>query len=225
MTHSFTEENYLKIIYHLSQERSGAEVTTNALAEQTQTKAASVSDMLKKLSEKKLVNYQKYQGVSLTNLGEKIALKIIRKHRLWEVFLVNKLHFTWDEVHPLAEELEHIDSEQLIDKLDEYLGYPQFDPHGDPIPNSSGQLPQQSFLPLNHLDLNTPAILMGVSEHTPAFLKYLDKIKLILGSRLQIIDRIEFDQSIQIKVDDGALQFLSLEVSKNLLVKTQNGAQ
>ena len=219
MTNSFTEENYLKIIYHLSEELAGAEVSTNAVADMAQTKAASVSDMLKKLAEKELVNYQKYQGVTLTKLGENIALKVIRRHRLWEVFLVEKLNFTWDEVHNVAEELEHINSDKLVEKLDEYLGFPKFDPHGDPIPDHLGKFPATMYHTLSELKVGEKGILMGVGEHNPSFLKYLVKIGLTLGCNVSIIDLNEFDHSISIKINDEFIHFLSFEASKNLLIK------
>lgn len=221
MSNSFTEENYLKIIYHLSTEIDGAEVSTNAVAEMANTKAASVSDMLKKLADKKLVNYQKYQGVTLTKLGKTIALKVIRRHRLWEVFLLEKLHFTWDEVHLIAEELEHINSDKLVEKLDEYLGFPKFDPHGDPIPDETGKLPATLYQNLGTLNIGENGILMGVSEHTPAFLKHLAKIGLNLGCRLEIKDKNEFDNSVLIKINEEIEQFLSFEVSKHLLIKPE----
>jgi DtxR family transcriptional regulator, Mn-dependent transcriptional regulator len=130
---TLSEENYLKAIYHLSKEEDES-VSTNALAERLETTAASVSDMLKKLAKKELIEYKKYQGVNISEKGKRVALQIIRKHRLWEVFLVEKLSFNWDEVHEIAEQLEHIDSPTLVKRLDEFLGYPKFDPHGDPIP-------------------------------------------------------------------------------------------
>ncbi len=222
MSNSFTEENYLKIIYHLSAEIDGAEVSTNSVAEMAQTKAASVSDMLKKLAEKKLVNYQKYQGVTLTKLGKTIALKVIRRHRLWEVFLLEKLNFTWDEVHLVAEELEHINSDKLVDKLDEFLGYPKFDPHGDPIPDETGHLPTTLYQILGTQNIGQKGILMGVSEHNPAFLKYLAKIGLTLGCKLVIIDKNDFDHSVLIKINNEIEHFLSFEVSKHLLIKNEN---
>jgi DtxR family transcriptional regulator, Mn-dependent transcriptional regulator len=219
MTNSFTEENYLKIIYHLSTDLDGAEVSTNAVAEMAATKAASVSDMLKKLSEKKLVNYQKYQGVTLTKLGQKIALKVIRKHRLWEVFLVEKLNFTWDEVHLIAEELEHINSEKLIEKLDEFLGFPKFDPHGDPIPDQNGKFPTTVSHTLIDLKVGNEGILMGVTEHTSAFLKYLAKTGLHLGSTIKILDLNEYDHSLSVMINGETNHFLSKEAAKNLLIK------
>ncbi len=219
MSQSFTEENYLKIIYKLSQVADGAEVSTNAVAEQSQTKAASVSDMLKRLADKKLVHYKKYQGVRLTKAGEQVALRVIRKHRLWEVFLVDKLHFTWDEVHNVAEELEHIASDKLVDKLDEYLGYPKYDPHGDPIPDGEGRFPAAEYLALSQIHIHKTVRLMGVSEHSPTFLKYLGKIGLSLGSVIELLDINDFDKSINIKIDSSNAQFLTHEAAKHLLVK------
>src|SRR6476620_10565441 len=136
---TFSEENYLKTIYHITSS-SGAEVSTNAIAEKMETKASSVTDMLKKLADKDLVHYKKYQGVSLTDKGLHSAKMIVRKHRLWEIFLVEKLAFSWDEVHDIAEQLEHIKSEQLVNKLDAFLNFPTEDPHGDPIPNAEGNI-------------------------------------------------------------------------------------
>ncbi|MGB5928452.1 MAG: metal-dependent transcriptional regulator, partial [Cyclobacteriaceae bacterium] len=147
---SLAEENYLKAIYHLSTEDEG-NVSTNAISETLNTKPASVSDMLRKLSGKELVSYRKYQGVSLTPSGRKVALQVIRKHRLWEVFLVDKLNFNWDEVHDVAEQLEHIQSPLLIHQLDEFLGHPAYDPHGDPIPDENGGFPEKEQSPLSEL--------------------------------------------------------------------------
>jgi DtxR family transcriptional regulator, Mn-dependent transcriptional regulator len=218
LAQSYTEENYLKIIYKLCAEANGAEASTNAVAELAQTKAASVSDMLKKLADKNLVYYKKYQGVRLTHTGEQVALRVIRKHRLWEVFLVEKLHYTWDEVHHIAEELEHVSSEKLADKLDEFLGFPKYDPHGDPIPDGDGRFPVAEYLLLSQINVGQTVLLMGVSEHSAAFLKYLAKIGVSLGSRILLAERNDYDQSISIKIDDAPLQFLTHDVAKNLLV-------
>ncbi|WP_229359467.1 metal-dependent transcriptional regulator [Flectobacillus major] len=215
---SFTEENYLKIIYKLSAE-TDAEVSTNAVAELTQTKAASVSDMLRKLSEKQLVNYQKYQGVRLTESGRQVALKVIRKHRLWEVFLVDKLGFNWDEVHDIAEQLEHIDSEELVEKLDEFLAYPKFDPHGDPIPDHHGQMPELRYQNLAEIRQGELVLMMGVSEHSSAFLQYLAKCGVNLGSEIKVLEINDFDKSLSVQIAQNIPQFLSHEVAKNLLVK------
>lgn len=215
---SFTEENYLKIIYKLSAE-TDADISTNAVAELTQTKAASVSDMLRKLSEKQLVNYQKYQGVRLTEAGEQVALKVIRKHRLWEVFLVEKLGFNWDEVHDIAEQLEHIDSEELVEKLDEFLGFPKFDPHGDPIPDPNGRMPKLTYQNLSEVKQGERVLMMGVSEHSSAFLQYVAKLGISLGSELYILEINDFDKSLSVQIAQANPQFMSHEVAKNLLVK------
>lgn len=215
MTHS--EENYLKVIYHLSLS-SPKGINTNAIASLIDTKASSVTDMLKKLFEKELVVYKKYQGVSLTKEGVYEAKMIVRKHRLWEVFLVEKLNFNWDEVHQIAEELEHIQSEKLIDSLDKYLGFPDFDPHGDPIPNSKGEIIKVERQLLSELSLNQKAICVGVKNTSKEFLQYLDKYKIALGSSFEIIDREEFDLSIKILKDDEMLNITN-KIATNLFVK------
>ena len=217
---SFTEENYLKIIYILTERKSGDEVSTNELAEHTQTKAASVSDMLRKLGEKNYINYRKYQGVTLTESGEQIALSVIRKHRLWEVFLVEKLGFGWDEIHDIAEQLEHIDSKELTERLDDFLGNPQFDPHGDPIPDAKGKMPSVSYQKLSEIPLNQSVVMMGVSAHSPAFLQHLDKQQVKLGCELKVLEISEFDKSYSILLDEKLTVFVSNEVAKNLLVRT-----
>src|ERR1700709_2389448 len=170
---TFTEENYLKAIYHLSLQSTS--VSTNQIAASLNTKAASVTDMLKKLADKELINYTKYNGVTLTAPGEKIAVSIIRKHRLWEYFLVEKLNFKWDEVHDVAEEQEHIASKELIDRLDSFMGHPKYDPHGDPIPDSNGQFKTHELKPVALLAVNETGIISGVRDHTTSFLQYLEK--------------------------------------------------
>src|SRR6187551_1601443 len=177
---TFSEENYLKSIYHLTI-LTDSEVSTNAIAEMMETKASSVTDMLKKLAEKELVIYKKYQGVSLTEKGRLSAKMIVRKHRLWEVFLVEKLGFSWDEVHDIAEQLEHIKSEKLINKLDDFLGNPTEDPHGDPIPDVNGKIIKVEKLLLSELKANQTGICVGVKDSSAEFLKYLDKNKIALG--------------------------------------------
>ncbi|WP_247236844.1 metal-dependent transcriptional regulator [Telluribacter sp. SYSU D00476] len=218
MQNSFTEENYLKIIHNLSG-RDDLEVSTNALAESTATRAASVTDMLRKLAEKGLIHYKKYQGVRLTEEGQKVALKVIRKHRLWEVFLVEKLGFGWDEVHDIAEELEHIPSDRLVERLDAYLDHPQFDPHGDPIPDAKGNMPAPDYLKLSDIPLGHRALMMGVLEHTPAFLQHLDRSGLTLGCEIEIKEVNEFDKSAQIQINSQRTLFISQEVSRNVLVQ------
>src|SRR6201990_2370199 len=163
---TLAEENYLKSIYHLSLD--AVNVSTNQLAAFLNTKASSVTDMLKKLSDKGLINYTPYQGVTLTAAGEKIAVNIIRKHRLWEYFLVEKLGFKWDEVHEMAEEMEHISSNELIDRLDKFMGFPKYDPHGDPIPDCDGHFTHEILRPISILTVKKTGIIWGVRAHSQA---------------------------------------------------------
>jgi DtxR family Mn-dependent transcriptional regulator len=214
---TFSEENYLKTIYHLTI-ISNSEISTNAIAEKMETKASSVTDMLKKLAEKDLVNYKKYQGVSLTEQGKKAAKMIVRKHRLWEVFLVDKLDFSWDEVHDIAEQLEHIKSEKLINKLDDFLGNPTEDPHGDPIPDANGQIVKIEKQLLSELRENQAGICVGVKDTSSEFLKYLDKQGIALGSIIEIVGRESFDLSMKIKVVNKDLT-ISNKIASNLFVK------
>lgn len=212
---SFTEENYLKVIYHLSQ--NGITVQTNAIAEQIQTKPASVTDMLKKLAEKELVDYIKYQGASLTNRGKQTAINIVRKHRLWEVFLVDKLNFKWDEVHDVAEQLEHIKSATLVERLDAFLGFPKIDPHGDPIPDRDGNFEHSSFIKLTELKINDTGHITGVSEHSSTFLKHLEKLGLTLGRQITVTDITAFDGSFELAFQDVKIN-ISKEIAKHILI-------
>lgn len=215
---TYSEENYLKAIYHLSLfQKKG--VNTNAIAKMIDTKASSVTDMIKKLADKNLVQYQKYQGVSLTQDGLLAAKMIVRKHRLWEVFLVEKLDFSWDEVHDVAEELEHINSEKLIDKLDAFLGFPTEDPHGDPIPNAKGEVKKVDKKLLSELKLNQKSICVGVKDSSSEFLKYLDKQKIALGSTIEIIEKESFDASLIVCVNGHEMN-ISNKIAGNLYVKT-----
>jgi DtxR family Mn-dependent transcriptional regulator len=213
---SFTEENYLKAIYKLIEMHSEA-VSTNAIAERMNTKAASVTDMLKKLAGKKLINYRKYQGVTLTGKGEKVALHIIRKHRLWEMFLLEKLEFTWDEVHDVAEQLEHIHSDKLIAQIDKFLNYPKTDPHGDPIPDVNGKIQLPKSKCVSNFKKNDVLVMTGVVDHSTAFLQYLDKSGLALGNEIKIRDVIEFDRSLQVTINKKNTIFISNDVAKNIL--------
>lgn len=217
---SQTVENYLKCIYSL-QQKSGEEVSTNAIADRLETKASSVTDMLKKLKAKSLVDYQKYKGAKLTNEGQRIAIDIIRRHRLWEVFLTKELNFSWDEVHDIAEELEHVESPQLIKRLDAYLGNPKFDPHGDPIPDEHGNLrDERDKILLSNLELNQTGIVIGVEESSADYLQYLDSIGLTLGTEIKVLERFPFDHSVKIKLNDNEFQ-VSLIVAQNLVIKPQ----
>ena len=215
---SLSEENYLKAIFHLEHTyREG--VSTNALAEEMETKASSVTDMVKKLSEKKLVIYKKYQGVKLSKLGRDTAIEIIRKHRLWEVFLVEKLNFNWDEVHDVAEQLEHIRSEKLIKELDKFLGFPKRDPHGDPIPDAGGNFSVSNKTLLADLSIGEAGICVGVKDSSAAFLQFLDKNNISLGKKIKVLEKEDFDKSMLIDNQGNDLRISSL-ISENLYIKT-----
>lgn len=214
---TLTEENYIKTIYQLG--KYGVHtVSTNSIADALETKASSVTDMMKKLAEKRYVNYKKYQGVSLTVEGKKTAAEIVRKHRLWEVFLVKKLNFLWDEVHEIAEQLEHIKSEKLIDELDKLLDYPTHDPHGDPIPDKSGDIKKTDKILLFNLADNAKGVCVGVKDTSSAFLKYLDKHNIALGSEITVLSREDFDGSMVIKIGDTSIS-ISQTVASNLFVE------
>lgn len=215
LTHS--EENYLKVIYHLSL-ASPKGVNTNAIASMMETKASSVTDMLKKLADKQMVLYQKYQGVTVTEKGQLTAKMIIRKHRLWECFLVDKLGFSWDEVHDVAEELEHIQSEKLINKLDEFLGFPKEDPHGDPIPNEHGEIQKMDKLLLSDAEINTNYICVGVKDSSSAFLQFLDKQKIALGSKITILEKETFDNTLHVEINTKKIT-ISHKIANNLYIK------
>ncbi|MBT8322005.1 MAG: metal-dependent transcriptional regulator [Eudoraea sp.] len=214
---SHSEENYLKAIFHLGNEGTQA-VSTNAIARNIKTQPSSVTDMMQRLSEKGLVNYRKYKGVSLTDLGRDTALSIIRKHRLWEVFLVEKLHFSWDEVHDVAEQLEHIKSEKLVDLLDEHLGFPQYDPHGDSIPDKDGNYPSRDKQLLSQLPENAQGLCIGVKDSSASFLKYLDRNKISLGDKIKLLEREDFDNSLLVLVGERKLR-LSQQIAANLYLK------
>jgi DtxR family Mn-dependent transcriptional regulator len=216
---SFTEENYLKAIYKIGEKGNG-KITTNAIAEMVNTAPASVTDMLKKLADKKFIRYEKYQGVSLTPTGKKVAVSIIRKHRLWEFFLVEKLNFRWDEVHDIAEQLEHIVSDKLINRLDDFLDSPKTDPHGDPIPDDKGQFHSKKTFPLSETAGNLAVVITGVIDHNPSFLKYLDKSGLLPGKKIIVKEIIEFDKSLNISINASKKIFhISYDVAKNILVR------
>jgi DtxR family Mn-dependent transcriptional regulator len=192
------EENYLKAIWKLESE--GLHASTNAISERLSTRPASVTDMLKKLTEKKLLHYQSHRGVKLTAEGKRISLGIVRRHRLWESFLVEKLKFPWHEVHAIAEELEHISNPALIERLDRYLGEPTTDPHGDPIPDKEGMIIEQQQIPLSALPLNQPARITSVSDRNSDLLELLTHKKIKIGSEIQVMKRFSFDGSLEIKL-------------------------
>lgn len=213
---SASEENYLKTIFLLQTKDDN--VTTNELAERLNSKPASITDMMKKLKARKLVNYQPYQGFRLTQEGKKIALSIIRRHRLWEYFLADKLKFNWDEVHEVAEQLEHVSSKKLIDKLDEYLNYPKFDPHGDPIPDTNGKMETGKQLSLSALPLNKTGKICYVSDQSELLLEYLKQKKIMIGSSVIIKKKFSYDDSLEIKLDNR-LMTITGQLAKNIFVK------
>ena len=214
---TLTEENYIKAIYHLS--NNGTEnVNTNAIAEAMSTKASSATDMIKKLSEKNYADYKKYQGVTLTEKGKRVAVNIIRKHRLWEVFLVEKLNFTWDEVHEVAEHLEHIKSDKLIDELDAFLEHPTHDPHGDPIPDKDGNFQHIDKIVLAKANIGVAYKCVGVDDTSTAFLQYLDSNGIALGTMITVIHKEPYDNSVKIQLKDTEI-VVSQSVAKNLYLK------
>jgi DtxR family Mn-dependent transcriptional regulator len=217
MTLSFTEENYLKAIYRLSDGGLKA-VLTNEIAESMSTKAASVTDMIKRLSSKNLISYEKYYGARITRQGKSQALSVIRKHRLWETFLVEKLNFSWDEVHDVAEQLEHIQSPLLIEKLDEFLGYPTADPHGHPIPDKDGKIQELQLVPLSESAPQKKLVVRSVKDGSPSFLQYLSKIGIYIGAKISILEKIEFDGSLEVMIDNKNRVFISRDAAQNLLV-------
>jgi DtxR family Mn-dependent transcriptional regulator len=219
LKYSASRENYLKAIYHL---QSGSSmVSTNALAAALQTRAASVTDMLKKLKSQKLLIYERYKGVKLTTEGRKVAVRIIRKHRLWEYFLVEKLQFEWDEVHEVAEELEHISSKKLIDRLDHFLDYPKTDPHGDPIPDSHGKFnttPQQSLL---DIPLNKPAAVSAITGQSTEMLEMLKHKNIRIGTKIEVRKKFSFDHSVELKIPNKSVVTLSEQVARNIMVTNE----
>ena len=220
VNYSTSEENYLKAIFHLQQDEGT--VTTNELAQELNTRPASVTDMMKKLKTKKLLHYQPYQGFRLSTDGNKVALGIIRRHRLWEYFLAEKLKFTWDEVHEVAEDLEHVRNKKLIDKLDEFLGFPRTDPHGDPIPDANGKLELTKKICLTDLSLNTPSLVSSVSDHSSEILELLEHKKITIGARLEVKKRFEFDHSMEIRTGKLPVMTITEQLAENIFVTPLN---
>lgn len=218
LNYSTSEENYIKAIYRL--QRQDGTVTTNELAQELKTKPASVTDMMKKLKTKKLLHYQPYKGFRLTQEGNKVALGIIRRHRLWEYFLAEKLKFTWDEVHEVAEDLEHVSSKKLVDKLDEFLGFPRVDPHGDPIPDATGKIEFTRKIPLTELPLLTAATVSNVKDQSSSILELLEHKHISIGTRLEIKKKFEFDESLEIKIGRQPAFTISKQLAENIFVQT-----
>lgn len=210
---TLSEENYLKAIWKLV-ENSRVAVSTNEIAASVQTSPASVTDMLKKLADKKLISYQRYRGVTLSAKGRSVAIEVVRKHRLWEVFLVQQLGFKWDEVHDIAEQLEHIRSNELTEKLDKYLGFPKTDPHGDPIPDKTGKISELHQIPLSKLEKGKKGIMTGVADHSTQFLQLLDKHGIHLGDSIEIKETTAYDLSIAIAVNKKRLFIFQIQYQK-----------
>lgn len=217
---SYTEENYLKALLKLSfQNEDKPETGTNEMAAYLGVKPATATDMLKKLKEKELVSYKKYGKILLTEMGKKSAMVILRKHRLWETFLCEKLDFSWDEVHEVAEQLEHIQSQKLVDKLEELLGFPQFDPHGDPIPKANGEMPEITRTLLSELQVGDTCTVASVKDTSAMFLQYLEKLKVRIGTRLKIKEVIDFDGSMYIAIGEGEPRSVSMKFAESLFVQ------
>jgi DtxR family Mn-dependent transcriptional regulator len=214
---STSEENYLKTIYHLQTKDDN--VTTNELAEKLQAKPASITDMMKKLKTRKLVNYQPYRGFRLTPEGKKVALSIIRRHRLWEYFLAEKLKFNWDEVHEVAEQLEHVSNKKLVDKLDEFLAYPKFDPHGDPIPDTNGKMEASKQISLSEMQINKPAKICYIANQSDLLLEHLQEKKIKMEAMVVVKRKFSYDDSLEIKLDNKTMLTISGQLAKNIFVK------
>ena len=213
---STSEENYIKAIYHLQD--GEVTVTTNDLAKELHTRPASVTDMMKKLKAKKLLHYQPYQGFRLSPEGSKVALGIIRRHRLWEYFLAEKLEFSWDEVHEVAEDLEHVGSKKLIDRLDAFLGFPRFDPHGDPIPDINGKMKPSQQVSLSEVALNRTVVVRHVADQSAGLLELLRHKKISIGTRMEVKKRFDYDQSVEIRIKPHRLFTISEQSAKNIFV-------
>ncbi|WP_225035845.1 metal-dependent transcriptional regulator [Winogradskyella sp. SM1960] len=214
---TLAEENYLKAIYHLEQQFKNG-VSTNALAEEMNTKASSATDMVKKLADKNMLTHIPYQGATLSEAGRICAVKVIRRHRLWEVFLVEKLNFSWDEVHEVAEHLEHINSDKLVDELDAFLGHPTYDPHGDPIPDKEGKFTYIEKIVLAKSEVGATYKCIGVDDTSSKFLKYLDSNNIGLGTIIKVIHKEPFDNSLKLALGDTEI-VVSQSVAKNLYLK------
>ena len=217
MQHTLSEENYLKAIYRLSQ-KSDEKITPTAIAETLGNNAASVVDMIRKLTEKGLIDYNKKTGVKLVDEGLKHAVLIVRKHRLWEVFLLDKLGYHWDEIHEIAEDLEHISDSTLADRLDKFLGFPEYDPHGDPIPKADGKLPKTYSVTLANVKVGETYQVAAVKDTSSSFLQYLVKLNIGIGTKIKLVEKIDFDQSLVISIDGGKQTTVSPKFGENILI-------
>jgi len=217
---SYTEENYLKALLKLSfQNEDKPEAGTNEMAAYLGVKPATATDMLKKLKEKELVTYKKYGKILLTETGKQNGIAILRKHRLWETFLYEKLDFSWDEVHEVAEQLEHIQSAKLVDKLEEFLNFPEFDPHGDPIPKANGEIPTIDKVLLSELKENELCKVVAVKDTSTLFLQYLEKLSITIGTPIKVLERIDFDGSLSIQIAGEEARNVSMKFAESLFVK------
>ncbi|MES2458481.1 MAG: metal-dependent transcriptional regulator [Bacteroidota bacterium] len=217
---SYTEENYLKALLKLSfQNEDKPEAGTNEMAAYLGVKPATATDMLKKLKEKELVSYKKYGKILLTETGKKNGIAILRKHRLWETFLYEKLDFSWDEVHEVAEQLEHIQSAKLVDKLEEFLNFPEFDPHGDPIPKANGDMPVIAKTLLSELQAGDVCHVAAVKDTSTLFLQYLEKLQITIGTKIRITEVIDFDGSRYVEISDAAVRNVSMKFAESLFVQ------
>jgi DtxR family Mn-dependent transcriptional regulator len=217
---SFTEENYLKALLKLNLESGDSEVGTNELASMLSLRPATVNDMIKKLKEKKLVNYERYGKITLTRDGKKRAIEVLRKHRLWETFLYEKLSFTWDEVHEVAEQLEHIQSAKLVDRIDELLGFPEFDPHGDAIPNAKGEIKTRIQKTLDEIEPGKSCKMVAVKDNSTPFLQYVVKVGLGISSKIKVVSKQDYDAILVIEVK-GVKHTVSQKFAQNIFVVTE----
>jgi len=215
--HTFSEENYLRAIYRLSLEGTG-KISPTSIAEALDNNPASVVDMLKKLTDKKLINYDKKKGAKLTDKGTKTAIEVVRKHRLWEVFLLEKLGYGWEEIHDIAEQLEHIHNDELADRLDKFLGFPDYDPHGDPIPKANGKIATAYKTMLLEVEPGSSCQVAAVKDTSVEFLQYLEKLGVGIGTRLKVIEKIAFDGSMVIQVGKGDSINVSKKFGESILV-------
>ncbi|TSD65043.1 metal-dependent transcriptional regulator [Inquilinus sp. KBS0705] len=215
--HTLSEENYLKCIYRLWQDK-GMKITPTAIAESLGNNPASVVDMIRKLSDKQLIAYDKKKGVELTEQGMKDATLIVRRHRLWEVFLLEKLGYHWDEIHDIAEELEHIKDSSLADRLDKFLGFPEYDPHGDPIPKANGKMAKRYSITLADLKGGATCRVAAVKDTTSAFLQYLQKLDINIGTKIQLIEKITYDSSLVISINGADRTTVSQKFGENILI-------
>jgi DtxR family Mn-dependent transcriptional regulator len=216
MKYTVSEENYIKAIYHLQQEAE--RVNTMLLASTLETKPASITDMLKKLKTKRLLDYKPYYGFKLSAEGNKVALGIIRRHRLWEFFLAEKLKFNWEEVHEMAEDLEHVSNRKLIDKLDAFLGYPKFNPHGDPIPDQDGKIQKEEHVLLSELKVKAQGRVTKIKSHSTKIIDLISHQQINIGSKITVKKVFEFDESMEIVIDGKTTKNISQQLAKNIFI-------